>query len=154
MRLSHYLREDLVVHGLEASTPAEALRTISDHLYGKGCVPSADEAYQALMDREKAHSTALGEGVAVPHAVVPALPDTLLLVAIAKEPFEFGLSESHTVDLLFTLLSPRGREAEHIKLLARICRLVRHPGFLEDLRAASGESALFQALITQDSQHV
>ena len=97
MRLSHYLRADLVVHGLEASTPAEALQTISDHLFAKGCVPSADMAFKALLDREKAHSTALGEGVAVPHAVVPTLPDTLLLVAIAREPFEFGLSDTHTV---------------------------------------------------------
>ena len=127
MRLSHYLRADLVVHGLQASNSAEALRIISDHLFETGCVPSAETAFQALMARERAHSTALGEGVAVPHAVIPALPDMLLLVATAKEPFQFGPPEVQEVDLLFTLLSPKGREAEHIKLLARICRLI-HSG--------------------------
>ncbi len=154
MRLSHYLRADLVVHGLEASNPAEALRSISDLLHQEGCIPSADEAFQALLAREKTHSTALGDGVAVPHAVIPALPDMLLLVAIAREPFSFGPSEDQTVDLLFTLLSPKGREAEHIKLLARICRLVRHPGFLEDLRNAPGKTELFEALLSQDARHV
>ena len=83
MRLSHYLREDLVIHGLEAPDRAGALKAVSEHLEQGGFVPSGEEAFQALWAREEAHTTALGDGVAVPHAVIPSLPDRLLLVASA-----------------------------------------------------------------------
>lgn len=154
MRLSNYLRADLVVHGLTASTTTEALKKISTHLRTGGFIPSEDAVFQALKAREEAHSTALGEGVAVPHAVVPTLSDMVLLVATAAEPIPFGPPETEPVDLLFTLLSPRGREAEHIRLLARICRLVRHPGFLEGLRSAQGPEELYEVILAEDSHHV
>jgi mannitol/fructose-specific phosphotransferase system IIA component (Ntr-type) len=154
MRLSNYLRADLVVHGLTASNTTEALKKISAHLKEGGFVPSEDTVFQALKAREEIHSTALGEGVAVPHAVVPTLSDMLLLVATAAEPIPFGPPETELVDLFFTLLSPPGREAEHIRLLARICRLVRHPGFLEELRSADGSGAFYEAILAQDAQHV
>jgi PTS system nitrogen regulatory IIA component len=154
MRLSNFLRADLVVHGLDASDKNEVLRKISAFLQEGGFVPSGDGVYEALRAREEAHTTALGEGVAVPHAVVPTLPEILLLVVSTTEPIPFGPPDTDLVDLLFTLLSPPGREAEHIKLLARICRLVRHPGFLEALRAAPGPAELFDAILAVDSQHV
>jgi mannitol/fructose-specific phosphotransferase system IIA component (Ntr-type) len=154
MRLSHFLRAGLVVHGLDASDRNEALRKISAFLEEGGFVPSGGGVFEALRAREEVHTTALGEGVAVPHAVIPTLQEILLVVATAREPLLFGPPETSPVDLLFTLLSPPGREAEHIKLLARICRLVRHPGFLEELRAAPGPGELYEAILAVDSQHV
>jgi len=154
MRLSTYLRADLVVHGLLASNTTDALSKISVFLEEGGFVPSGAEVFQALNAREETHTTALGEGVAVPHAVVPTLQEMLLLVATAADPIPFGPPDSDPVDLLFTLLSPPGREAEHIRLLARICRLVRHPGFMDGLRAASSAEQLYEVLLAEDSQHV
>jgi mannitol/fructose-specific phosphotransferase system IIA component (Ntr-type) len=154
MRLSHFLRAGLVVYGLDASDRNEALRKISAFLEEGGLVPSDGGVFEALRAREEVHTTALGEGVAVPHAVIPTLGEILLVVATAREPLLFGPPDAGPVDLLFTLLSPPGREAEHIKLLARICRLVRHPGFLEELRAAPGPEELFEAILAVDSQHV
>ena len=154
MRLSHFLRAGLVIHGLDASDRNEALRKISAFLEEGGFVPSHGGVFEALRAREEVHTTTLGEGVAVPHAVIPTLEEILLVVATAREPLLFGPPDASPVDLLFTLLSPPGREAEHIKLLARICRLVRHPGSLEELRAAPGPQELFEAILAVDSQHV
>jgi mannitol/fructose-specific phosphotransferase system IIA component (Ntr-type) len=154
MRLSHYLRAELVIHGLEATDTSDALRQISARYHGHSGAPSTEEVFQALKAREDAHTTTLDEGVAVPHAVLPSLSEVLLMVVLAARPIPFGPPDAEGVDLFFVLLSPPGREAEHIKLLARICRLVRHPGFLEELRAAPGASELFDAIQREDSQHV
>ena len=124
------------------------------HVEDRGVVPSGNGVFEALRDREDVHTTALGDGVAVPHAVIPTLQDILLVVATAAQAVPFGPPETDPVDVLFTLLSPPGREAEHIKLLARICRLVRHPGLLESMRAAPGPEALYEAILAVDSQHV
>ena len=154
MRLSHHLREDLVVHGLGAPDTANALNAFGALFEGAGLVSSGEEVARALQMREEAHTTCLGEGVAVPHATIPELEEIVLLVVATSEPVSFGPPEADPVDLFFVLLSPSGKEGSHIKLLARICRLVRHPGVLGTLRGASGSNELFRALLHVDSEHV
>jgi mannitol/fructose-specific phosphotransferase system IIA component (Ntr-type) len=154
MRLSDYLSEDLVIHGLGAGNLSEVLTTIGDHFEKAGFVPSADDATAALMTREESHTTCLGHGVALPHATVPGLTKPVLMVATATEPVQFGHPESEPVDLFFVLLSPPGREGEHIKLLARICRLGQRPEDLAEIRKAPDKGSLFQAVLRLDSRHV
>lgn len=154
MRLSDHLREDLVLHKLEASSRSQVLRAISDFLEKSGAVGSKEDVFRALSAREESHTTALGDGVALPHAVLPELSDRLFLVASASVPLSYGPDEEDLVDIFFVLLSPPGREGEHIKLLARICRLVRHPGFLDDLRGATGQKELYETVLEEDARHV
>jgi PTS system nitrogen regulatory IIA component len=117
-------------------------------------VTSASEAADALKTREESHTTCLGRGIAIPHATVPGLPHPLLLVASAKPPVPFGPPDAEPVDLFFVLLSPPGRQGEHIKLLARICRLAQHPEDLEEVRHAPDPESLYRALLQLDSRHV
>lgn len=154
MRLREYLHDGLVVHGLNASHRNGVLGAFADILEKEGLVPSGNEVLTALALREEAHTTALGEGVAVPHATLPDLEDVVLLVATADSPVPFGPPETEPVDLFFVLLSPPGREGEHIKILARICRLVRHPGVLEELRGVEDDVSFREAILRVDSEHV
>jgi PTS system nitrogen regulatory IIA component len=154
MRLNDYLRDDLVVHGIQASGTRDALDAIGAHLSSVTPDASSQEIIQALSAREEAHTTVLGEGVALPHATVSSLEEILLMVATASPPVPFGPPESPPVEIFFVLLSPPGGEREHIKLLARICRLVRYPGFLDDLRSTSSKEELLKALRQEDAQHV
>ena len=154
MRLSNHLRDDLVIHGLEASDTSEVLSAFGALFERAGVVRSGEEVTQALGAREEAHTTCMGDGVAVPHTTIPELEEMILLVATTSRPIQFGPPEAEPVGLFFVLLSPSGKEGAHIKLLARICRLVRHPGTLEELQAASGGNDLLEALLRVDSEHV
>jgi mannitol/fructose-specific phosphotransferase system IIA component (Ntr-type) len=58
------------------------------------------------------------------------------------------------VRVFFVLLSPPGREREHVKLLARICRLVRHEGFMDSLEAAPDARKVIEIIQTIDALHV
>ncbi len=84
----------------------------------------------------------MGSGLAIPHATVPGLDEPVIGVALGREPIAFGPADTDPVRVFFVLLSPPGREREHVKLLARICRLMRHESFIERLEAAEdAESA-------------
>lgn len=154
MRLSDYLREDLVLHNLEAGDVPAALEAFGARFAEGGHVPSGLEVARALAAREESHTTCLGRGVAVPHATIPGLPKPLILVATAAPSVPFGPPETDPVDLFFVLLSPPGREKEHIKLLARICRLAQHPEDLDAVRAAGGAREVMKAILDLDSRHV
>ncbi len=154
MRLSNYLREDLILHRMEATDRGSALEVFGALFEDGGYLSSRVEAVQALTAREESHTTCLGSGVAVPHATLPGIEEPLLLVASADPPVPFGPPESDPVDLFFVLLSPPGKEGEHIKLLARICRVAQHPEDLEEIRTAPDGAALFEILLRLDSRHV
>jgi PTS system nitrogen regulatory IIA component len=154
MRLSDYVREDLIIHRLKVQDASGALEAFGSLFEERGHVPSGQKAVQALKTREEAHTTCLGRGIAVPHATMEGLPKALLLVATADSPVAFGPPGVDPVDLFFVLLSPLGREGEHIKLLARICRIAQHEEDLAEVRAAKDEGSLHQAILRLDARHV
>lgn len=154
MRLKAYLREDLMLPGLSAPDADGVLRTVAEHLAAQGVVPAAAEVEAALRAREEAHTTCMGHGMALPHATIPALDDTLLLVALAAEPVPFGPAGTDPVKVFFVLLSPPGREGDHIKLLARICRLMRHPDFMDALSEVTTGADAVELIRRVDEQHV
>jgi PTS system nitrogen regulatory IIA component len=152
MRLNAYLRQDLLLPGLPAADSRGVLAQVGAHLAHLGYLPSAEEVALALAAREEVQATNLGSGLAVPHAILPCLPETLLLLVVTATPVTFGPPGSDLVDLFFVLLSPPGREGEHVKLLARICRLAREPGFLDGLRQAPDAAALARAVLDPDAR--
>lgn len=154
MRLSQYLREDLVLTDLTAPDMSGVLSALADHLAYNDAVPSRDEVERGLVAREAAHTTVMGQGMALPHATIGGLDRPVLLVALAPEAIQFGPEDTEPVRLFFVLLSPPGREGEHIKLLARICRLVRHPGFVEELATCTGAGEVLETIRRVDEEHV
>ena len=154
MRLDRYLSPALVLTDLQASDVAGSIERMADHLERVGAVGSSEEVRRGLLAREQAHTTAMGHGMALPHATIDGLEEPVLMVALAREAVQFGPPDTEPVRVFFVLLSPPGHESQHIKLLARICRLARHPGFLDDLRTAgSGEQAV-DVIRRVDEQHV
>lgn len=154
MRLKDHLRSDLVLPRLRATSVEGVVAELAEHLAERGAVPSRDEVERGLLAREEAHSTALGHGMALPHATIPGIEDPVLLVALAEEPIQFGPEDTDPVRVFFVLLSPPGREREHVKLLARICRLVRHPDFVASLQSAGSGAEAVAIIERVDEEHV
>lgn len=154
MRLQRFLRPDLVLTDLHATDVHDVIRSIGLHLEAQGAVASRVDVEEGLMSREEAHSTAMGHGMALPHATIEGLPEPVLMVALAPEPIQFGPPDTDPVGVFFVLLSPPGHEGQHIKILARICRLVRHPGFMQELRSAADGDAAVEVIERVDQLHV
>lgn len=143
MRLEDHLHPDRIVLGLTATDRTAALEALAGALVAGGVGASAERLARALEERERDHPTVLGRGLAIPHAVLPELEEPATLVAVAARPIPFAGPGHDPVEIFFTLVSPPGREGDHVRLLARICRLARRGGFLEGLRTAeSAEAAL------------
>ncbi len=153
MRLREYLQSDLVLPGLRAKSSGEALRTLARAVAEKGVVSDADALGDRLEAREAAHTTCLGNGVAVPHTTVDEMNRSLVVVALAPEGVPFG-TPPEPVRVLFLLLSPPDRSSQHIKILARLARLVRHPGFVDRLVRADTPEAVLAEVERVDAEHV
>jgi PTS system nitrogen regulatory IIA component len=153
MRISAFLRPDFVLSSLAARDLEGVVREVSAcaELAGLG---SADVIAEKLLERERSHSTVMGRGLAIPHATVPGLSGTVIGVALAREPVQYGPEGLAPASTFFVLLSPPGSEREHVKLLARICRLGHHVGFLERLGETESGEDILRLIESVDSQHV
>lgn len=153
MRLSEFLRSDFVVSRLEARDLEGVVHEVSARAESVGVGPKSLIA-EKLLERERTHSTVMGAGLALPHATVPGLVEPVIGVALAPEPIHVGAADADPVRVFVVLLSPPGREREHVKLLARIYRLARDENFIDQLEAAESDEAIIHVIEAIDARHV
>lgn len=154
MRITEFIDPELVITGLTADGVAETLDRFVERLHAHGLTDEPDTLRELLRERESAHTTCLGNGVAIPHATAPELQRTVILVATAPEGVAYGPPADQPVRVFFLLLSPPHRASEHIKLLARIVRLARDPLLLDRLAEAPTGEAVRDELARVERGHV
>lgn len=136
MKLSDLLAEPLISVQLAASTQLGVLEELSELLARHHEGVDAGRVARALMERERIMSTAVGHGVAIPHAKTPAVPAVMACLGIHRQGMDFGAEDQERTHLFFTLLAPEESVGEHLKVLARISRLCQDPPFRAALQAA------------------
>ena len=102
--------------------------------------------FDILVQREKLGSTAVGNGIAIPHGKMPGLTRLFGLLARLERPVNFDALDNEPVDLVFLLLAPEGAGADHLKALARVARLLRDPGIAHKLRGSHDAESLYAVL--------
>lgn len=91
----------------------------------------------ALRARERLGPTALGRGVALPHARLAADHPPLLLLARLARPVDWEARDGEGVDLILLVLWPEAEAERFLPTLAELCRVLREARVLRDLRAAA-----------------
>ncbi|HCM27460.1 MAG: hypothetical protein A2Z99_05785 [Treponema sp. GWB1_62_6] len=133
-----------------AANKDEALEATVRLLASGGKVSDPAKLLEDIRAREKLSSTGIGEGVAVPHALCEAIPETVLAVLRLAEPVDFGAIDGSPVDLIFMMAGPRGETTLHLKLLSKLARLLHDEEFRKAARAAPDGDALARLLFERD----
>ncbi|HWT14665.1 MAG TPA: PTS sugar transporter subunit IIA [Patescibacteria group bacterium] len=134
MRLSRLLSHDRIVLAHPAGDRDSVLLDIAA-LLGSPDHPT-DRLYAALRRRELGSSTALGDGVAIPHTRVEQLDKPLAAFIATRQGFDFNAPDGVPVDLFFALLVPAHATSEHLAILAEIADCFGDPGTRALLRKA------------------
>ncbi|MEM1374513.1 MAG: PTS sugar transporter subunit IIA [Pseudomonadota bacterium] len=99
-------------------------------------------AVEALLERENLGPTAVGKGVALPHARVPEIESVIGAFVRLEKPLEFDAVDKQPVDLIFFLFAPEEAGVEHLKALALVARTLRDDTVCEKLRSNRNPAAL------------
>ena len=136
---------EAVLPAVKASGAKQALQEIgrkAAEAYGLECRAVTD----GLLAREKLGSTAMGSGVAIPHARLDGLDSIVGVFARLERPVDFEAADGQGVDLLFALLAPEEAGADHLRALAKVSRLMRSDVMREKLRSSDDPVALHALL--------
>jgi len=136
----------LVFPHLASRTRDAVLSEMAALVAEAGVVANADHLAELLLKRERDGCTGVGQGVAFPHCRVEGLEEVVVAVGLSPQGIDFGAADGIAVTVLFLLLSPREAAALHLQALARLTRLARTPGLVDELRHADSPGAIVRAL--------
>jgi PTS system nitrogen regulatory IIA component len=104
--------------------------------------------FKNLIAREKLGSTAIGEGIAIPHCRMSMCDEVTGALIRLQEAVDFEAADDKPVDLLFVLLVPEQACDEHLQALAELAGLFNREDFRTALREAGDSQQMYEAAIS------
>ncbi len=149
-------KSDMSIVGLQASDKAGTLGEMVTHLTDKGVLAEQQggSLIRALMKREELGSTAIGRGLAVPHAKHPAITEVTGVLAISSKGIQFDALDGEAVHVLLMVVSPADAVDEHIHVLRMITTLMQDNDFCRFLRAADNTGTIAELIVEADERLV
>lgn len=144
--LESLVRRDLIFTGLQGTDTESVLRELAILVVDAGALDDVDRLHERLMEREELGSTAIGDGVAVPHCKLSGLSEVLMAVATAERGVAFDAVDGEPVRVFFLVVSPEKSPATHLQCLASISRWVKSDANLQRLRAADEPTGIYEVL--------
>jgi PTS system nitrogen regulatory IIA component len=150
--LSEALKNGGIHYRVGGTEKASVLREVVELMY----LPQAVDRsflYQVLLARESLGSTAIGDGIAIPHVRNPIVMHILypmITLCFLDHAIDFGALDGRPGDILFTLVSPTVRA--HLHLLSKLAFALREPQFKAAItRRGSREEILSSARLVEES---
>ncbi len=109
------------------------------------------ELVRVLMEREHLGSTGIGNGIGIPHGKLKGLPSLILGVGLSRKGVDFDAIDKKPTHIFFLLLTPDNSTDLHLKLLARISKVLKEPVFREKLRAAGDRQEVIDLIKNIDN---
>jgi PTS system nitrogen regulatory IIA component len=135
MRITDLLSTADVNLDLGATNKAAVLQLLAAEAADRLGRPQG-EILEALQARERLGSTALGRGVALPHARLEGDVPPVVIFARLRRPVEFEARDEEPVDLVILVLWPEASPEGFLPTLSETCRSLREPQVLRRLRSA------------------
>jgi tellurite resistance protein TerC len=143
--LSDALTPGRTVLGIEASSVEELVGQAFGRVPAQELPLPKEKIVKAVLERERAMSTYLGRGLAIPHARLEGLERPALVFARSEEGVPIA-GRDEKAYLAFVLLTPSGSPRVQARLLARICQLIDSEYVGEQLRKAESPQAVVEAI--------
>lgn len=152
MKITDFLTAETVIPALTAREKNAVLKEMARGLVANH--PTLDEkrVLEVLSERERISTTAIGEGVAIPHGKLPGVERVLGIFARSREGVDFASLDGGLTHLFFVLIAPENAAADHLKALARISRLLKDSTFRSRLIEGKTRQEIFEIIAQEDQK--
>ena len=153
MKIMDFVREDLILPDLKSREKVQVLTELTELLGVR--MPEIDTGalVKVLVERERLASTAIGEGVAIPHGKFDPIGQLTAVVGRARDGVDFESMDGKPTFIFFVLIAPQSSTGAHLKALARISRLFKDPSFRTKLMQAKDAAELFRVIADEDAKY-
>ncbi len=150
MNLSDFMRKELVLIDLLSNKKEDIIKELICPIIKTGFTNSEETLYKAILDREALGSTAIGKGVAIPHAETTSVKEKIIVFGRSKKGIDFNAIDGKPVNLFFMIVSPRREISPHLKILARIFRFLKDKTFRDALMNAKSSGDIMELIAMEE----
>lgn len=153
MKIVELIRREMIVPALQARDKRGLLDELAAHISAQHSKIDRASLLRVLVDREALASTAIGEGVAIPHGKLSAVGEIVACLGRAPGGVDFDSMDGQPTFLFFVLVAPENSTGAHLKALARISRVFKDADFRRRLLAADDADAMYRVIAEEDAKY-
>jgi PTS system nitrogen regulatory IIA component len=153
MKVIDFLKLDAIIADLAATTKAGALAELATQMATINPKVDAGDLRRVLEERELLASTAIGDGIAIPHGKLDSIGELAGVLARSVPGIEFESIDGRPTHLIFMLVAPVSSTGVHLKALARLSRLFRDADFRRRLLAAPTREDMYKVIADEDAKY-
>ena len=154
MKITDILKKEHIIDNLVSTDKASTLEELSSFLENKGLVSNKETLLNALMGREQLGSTGIGENVAIPHAKISEIDQIITMFGRSIKGIEFDSLDKKPVHFIYLVLAPMNSSGQHLKVLARISRLLKNKPLRESIISATETNQIYSIIADEDSKYI
>jgi PTS system nitrogen regulatory IIA component len=151
MQLNQIFKMEYINPHLLARSKDEALEEMINTVIVGGLKLNSSSIIDILKQRESLGSTGIGDGVAIPHGKVSDIHDIVMAFGRSEDGIAFESLDGKPVYLFFMVLAPENSAGQHLKILARISRMIKDEYFRKKLLEASSKNDLYNIITEQEN---
>lgn len=125
MKVSDLLIADMIIPDLKSRERDDVLKELGSFLKGKERISKEKELFERLLQRESLGSTAIGEGVAIPHCKIKSVKEPVVMLAISRQGVDYKSLDGNPSHIFFLVVSSPDNPSLNLQILAAIAHLVR-----------------------------
>jgi mannitol/fructose-specific phosphotransferase system IIA component (Ntr-type) len=151
MNLLDYISEKEIFPDLVQSSKRKVIEEILDRLIKVKKIKRAkkSEILPQLLAREKMGSTAIGNGIALPHARIETMRNIVIALGISAKGIDFDSLDSEPVYLVFLIISSQKEAGLHLKMLAHVAQLIKDKYFVNNIRDCANAAEVLKVIAKQ-----
>ncbi len=153
MKITDILTPEMVVAELGGQTKAEVLRELATRLCSAFDQAPLDKLVAVLTERERMGSTAIGDGIAIPHGKLKGLTSIIGVFGRSTAGVDFESLDGKPTHLFFVLVAPEDSASLHLKALARVSRLFKDESFRDRLLKAADAAEIYRLIKEEDARY-
>lgn len=146
MRITELLRPESIELGVALGSKEEAIDKLVGLMEKGGRIHDKAGYKKGILAREAQGSTAIGDGIAIPHAKVEAVKEPGLAAVTVPAGVDYEAFDGSLANLIFMIAAPAGGADVHLEALANLSTLLMNPGFKESLLAAKTREAFLDVI--------
>lgn len=151
MNIVDILKKEYIICNLMSKDKPEVLREISKvFLYNHEHI-DPEAIFNVLIARENLGSTGIGEGIAIPHGKMPGLTEPVISFGRSRQGIAFDSMDGMPAHLFFAIVAPENSTGIHLKLLAKLSRMLKDEAFREKLLKAESVQEIYKELAQKDA---
>lgn len=146
MKIIDLLNKDSILLNASPKSKAEAIDILVDLQVKGGCISDKEEYKKGILAREEHGSTAVGEGIAIPHAKNKGVVAPSLAAMTVPDGVDYEALDDEPSNLLFMIAAPEGGGDVHLDVLAKLMTILMDEDFRAKLLGAEDKDEFLKII--------